>query len=1021
MGTISSSVGLVSGMDIQSLVKQLMSIESRPLTQLQQRIEATKKQQLAYTELTARLIAAEGAVKRLAQASAFNVRKATSSNPDVLTATADEKTPLSTFAFQVRSMVSTHQLVTGGLADRDRTPVGAGSLTFEVGNARVDKSTALAALDGGQGVRRGMIRIVDRMGGSADVDLTAAVTIDDVIEAINSQTTANVRASIDGDRLVVTDRTGAAAGSLRIQDIGGGFAATDLGLVGASDTGQILGRDLMQLTAGTRLASLNDGLGVRTAGNADDLQFTLKDGRQVTVNLSSNLRFDTKLAELNDGRGVRLDGTIRLTNRQGASAEISLAGATTVQDVVTAISNSGLSLSASLSGSKLVISDTSGGTGSNLKIEDVNGSAAADLGIVANVAAASVAGAGVFRVDTAGAVVRAIQYAEGNNGALTASLVDNRLVLKDTTIGPGTTSVQALNGSLALRDLGLQGGFAGDTLNGRNLVAGLNTVLLSSLKGGAGIGTGVVSFTRRDGSTLQVDFAGAQTLSDITDRLNRAGLTAAVNTGGTGIDITDSTVGAGTLAATDVSGTTAADLGLTSAGADRLASGDLQLQYISENTLLSDLNAGKGIKYGTFKITAANGVSTDVSLVNTAHKTVGDVIRAVNSLNINVQARINATGDGIEFVDNTGGTGSLSIAEKGSGTTAADLGILGMARSGSNVVTGSFSKSVTITGSDTLDQVVEKINAANAGVTARVLNDGNPYAPYRLTITSNTSGTKGEIAYRMEGTGLSMRTLSEAQDAVVVVGDGRSPNPIVVTSSSNNVTGIVDGLTLNLTGTSRQPVQVKVEQDVEQVVTDIKTFVKTFNDAVDRIQDLTKFVPETNEKGILLGDHTVLRVRDQLYSAVTQSARLDGATLRTLGQVGLTVGQGARLQFDETRFRERYEQDPAAVRQLFTAVGKDAQGKALSQGVAARLRDTLDEITRVTDGTIALQADSLKDRIDLYDRRATEMQLLLDKKEARLYAQFQAMERSLAQLQTQQTALAGLSGQAAAMSSFSFG
>ena len=79
MGTISSGTGLISGLDIQSIVSALMQIEARPLTLLQARIEQTQQEQTAFLELNARLLAATGVASRLAKASSFTKRTATSS------------------------------------------------------------------------------------------------------------------------------------------------------------------------------------------------------------------------------------------------------------------------------------------------------------------------------------------------------------------------------------------------------------------------------------------------------------------------------------------------------------------------------------------------------------------------------------------------------------------------------------------------------------------------------------------------------------------------------------------------------------------------------------------------------------------------------------------------------------------------------------------------------------------------------------------------------------------------------
>ena len=50
-------------------------------------------------------------------------------------------------------------------------------------------------LNGGAGVQRGKIRITDRSGAVATIDLSFARTVDDVLQAINSNEDISVTAS----------------------------------------------------------------------------------------------------------------------------------------------------------------------------------------------------------------------------------------------------------------------------------------------------------------------------------------------------------------------------------------------------------------------------------------------------------------------------------------------------------------------------------------------------------------------------------------------------------------------------------------------------------------------------------------------------------------------------------------------------------------------------------------------------------------------------------------------------------
>jgi len=1047
MGTISSSVGLMSGLDIQALVTSLMEIEARPLTLLTQRVTDAREQQAGLMELNARVTAIRAAIDQLARPSSFLVRTARSSNENVLMASASEGTPINNFSFIVQSLVSSHQMTSRGFADSDQTPVGEGTLTFEVGHGNVAPNTSLSELNGFAGVDRGIIHITDRTGAEADVDLRTATTMQDVLDAINRASGVSVRAEVDDDHLVVTDISGGTTHVLQITDPGSDTTAADLGIRQSDldSDGVIEGNQIVSLSERTQLSYLNDGIGVGFNANADDFEILLQNGPAVRVNLSPDLRGAMQLAELNDGAGVEL-GTIRMTNRNGQTEEIDLSSAVTLQDVMDAINANSIDVSVSISGSSLQLTDESDGTLSNFIIEDVTGSAAEDLGITADVAADTVTGVVIHRMNTLGDVIRAIENAEGNEaGELMARISDDghSLVLVDTTGGlpQEITEIQSLNGSTAARDLGLIDGFTGDTLTSSRLTSGMNTVLLSSLNGGSGVRTGTVDFTRRDGNLVSVDLSDAETLSDVIRGINQAGdgaLRAEIDNGGTGIRITDLTEGTGQLS---VTGELAEDLHLTGAAdGEQLVSGDLQVRYISESTLLSDLNNGDGISYGDFTITLSTGIRTDISIDEDTDRTVGDVIRKINNLNIDVTAQINANGDGIELVDSAEGASPMTVVEKG-GSTAGDLGIEGTADPETNVLTGSFAVTIEIDANDTLDDVAQKINDAGIGIRASVLNDQNGVEPYHLMLSSAISGSTGQIMYSAMDTDLGFETMSAARDAKVLVGDlnDTSSSPMVITSDTNTITGIAPGLTIDLLSVSDQPVEVTVDQDTESIAANVQGFVDAFNETMDRIGELTAVDPESGERGLLQGNRYAQQLQSELLRLVTSTAPDSSLEYRRLSDLGIMVdsrgGMGIQLTMSRTvgdgthsynvdgaeRLQQALETNLDAVKDFFTRLNviqnDDGEDELENIGFAARAKELIMRLTDSVDGTLTRADEAIESRVELFEQRAEHMQALLDMKEARLYAQFQAMEQALAGLQSQQGSLSQLAGLASAMNS----
>ena len=99
-------------------------------------------------------------------------------------ATATTSAPKGTFNFVVDRLVATHQLISQGYTDASTSAIGAGTIRIDSAASRLVENDRLDTLNGGTGVQRGSIRITDRSGASATIDLTKAIRLDDVLVAI---------------------------------------------------------------------------------------------------------------------------------------------------------------------------------------------------------------------------------------------------------------------------------------------------------------------------------------------------------------------------------------------------------------------------------------------------------------------------------------------------------------------------------------------------------------------------------------------------------------------------------------------------------------------------------------------------------------------------------------------------------------------------------------------------------------------------------------------------------------------
>ncbi len=1011
MGSISTGVGLMSGLNIKDIVDSLMKIEHRPIDLLQSQIKTLTGEKTAYSTISAQILAMKLDVTPLKSGVTFRPRAASSSNESILSVQANSDAVPGSHTFTVRQLAQTHQVVSTGFNDIDRSPIGTGKLTIELGEGNLDKDTPLSLLNNQQGIRRGEIKITDRSGASAVIDLSKALTVSDVLDAINSTAGVNVTAGVSGDSIIIKDNTGASSNNLVIEDVNGGYAATDLGIAGSVAGDTITGSDVIGMSDITPLKFLNDGNGISTSGTTADLNITLRDGTSFNVGLSGILEGEMSLGMLNGGQGVRA-GSIKITNKAGESKTIDLSSAQTVDDVLSAINNSGLDLSASIVNSKLLITDGSGGDG-DLKIENVDGGhTATDLGIEKTSSGSSITGDEVYSVTTIGDVMRAIEDAAhraSNPDKLSVSISSdgNSLVFTDTTGGSGALTISSVNDSHTAEDLGIARSVNSDTLTGQKVIAGLNTVLLRNLNGGAGVALGTIQIQDRSGASEQIDLSNAQSLQDVLDAINSAStinVKADLNSSGTGITITDLTgSNAANLVISDVDSTTAEDLGIAVNDAvNSVDSGNNQLKYISRNTLLSELNGGKGVSAGTFTITDSMGHSAMISIganeVDTM--TVGDLIDTINSNGlIDVTASINSKGDGILLTDTAGGAAKLKVTNDSGSTTASDLNLAGEASStDDNYIDGSFEYTISVGGSDTLESLADKINDLGGPFRATIINDGTGVNAYRLSIISTQSGKAGKLVLNSTIDSLKLFDLVKPQDAIIAFGGTSSSNSIITSSSTNTFKNTVPGLTLTANAVSDTPVTVTVSADVDGIVDKVKSFIDDFNKILDTLKEQTKYNPDTEEKGALLGDYTVDIIRNRMIDAVRNPLDVDGEYKR-LSEIGISIGSDAKLQLDEDKFRSAYAKDPDAVEKLFSTKDK---------GFGYVMEDAIDYLTDSNNGVVTDKTENYDKRIKLLNDRIDYLNELLDMKEKRLYEKFYAMEEALAKMQSMQSALSSL-------------
>jgi len=289
---------------------------------------------------------------------------------------------------------------------------------------------------------------------------------------------------------------------------------------------------------------------------------------------------------------------------------------------------------------------------------------------------------------------------------------------------------------------------------------------------------------------------------------------------------------------------------------------------------------------------------------------------------------------------------------------------------------------VAISAGSTLADVRDQINAdKESGVTASIVNDGTGY---RLALSSKETGQDASL----EGfSGLASLTMDAAtqrsgQDAELNV------NGIAITSKTNRVEEAIQGVTLDLTEASGDPVTLVIERDDASLRGAIDEFVKNYNEMKSTVGRMTAYNGEGETSGELVGDRTVRTIEDRLRRDITDN--LGTGDISRLSQLGIAIDEKGRLKVDEDKLDDAIANNPEGLSTFFA--GDTEEG-----GFAGRLNATLETIT-AEDGIIQSSVTSAEQRVDSLDVRKLRMEASIERSTERYRKQFGQLDGLIAQM-----------------------
>jgi len=307
---------------------------------------------------------------------------------------------------------------------------------------------------------------------------------------------------------------------------------------------------------------------------------------------------------------------------------------------------------------------------------------------------------------------------------------------------------------------------------------------------------------------------------------------------------------------------------------------------------------------------------------------------------------------------------------------------------------GSTPVSVAITGTDSLTSIRDKINAANAGVSASLVNDA---AGTRLVIRSLSTGENQAFQISTDSAALADLAYDPASGAGMTQAQAASNaqfnwNGLDLTSESNTLTGLSDGMSVTLLKPSANAVNVSTVNDTTSVRKAITDFTTAYNSLLNLMREQTKFDAGSKAAGVLQGDTKAVSVQQMLRGITGGSTSLAGAFSR-LADIGLEPGQNGTLTVSATKL-DKALTNLTDLKKLFAAPDTATPG---NQGFALQWNRFATQILG-TDGAITAGQSSLQKRISSNEDTINRMQDSLTLTEKRLRAQYSALDTKMSQL-----------------------
>jgi flagellar hook-associated protein 2 len=307
-----------------------------------------------------------------------------------------------------------------------------------------------------------------------------------------------------------------------------------------------------------------------------------------------------------------------------------------------------------------------------------------------------------------------------------------------------------------------------------------------------------------------------------------------------------------------------------------------------------------------------------------------------------------------------------------------------------NLTVGGMSKGAINVTNPTPAGMVSAINGAKLGVTAQLINTGNGY---NVVITGDTGASQAFSLTSDDGSGTAVPGVQFATPLQTATNASFKVNGLAVSRSSNTVTDVIDGVTLDLYANTTGAARLDLNRDTASIKDNIKGLVTAYNDFDESLKVLGDRSSEVEEfGGVLAGESLLESVRTQVRAMVTNNSSTPGTNIKAARDVGLSIDRYGKLSLNEGKLDTALQNNFGEVSTLFSA---GTNNKSIYSPAPAGLAgDAINKIEKMllSTGIIETQSANATTKIAKYKEELATLEDRMEKLLNRYMSQFSVME-----------------------------